>query len=294
METPNVHSAVRAATAVAGELGLPVEDAAVIYASNRFAVRLLPCDTLARVAPPKLYAGSTIEHDIARRLAAIGSPVAAPDPRVQPRVYERDGFAVTFWTYYAPVAPMDAAPAEYAQALERLHAGLRDIDLPAPHFSDRAAAAQRIVDDPSLSPELPEADRELLSSTLRELSAFIAQRGAAEQLIHGEPHPGNVLRTANGLLFTDFETCRRGPVEFDIAWYARVGPESWDNAAEGPDEVGRRYPGTDRELIRACWMLMLAIVAAHRWDRNDRVPDRRIRGEEWLGFVRAAVERYGV
>jgi len=39
----------------------------------------------------------------------------------------------------------------------------------------------------------------------------------AEQLLHGEPHPGNVLSTKNGLVFIDLETCCRGPVEFDIA-----------------------------------------------------------------------------
>ncbi|WP_347877042.1 hypothetical protein [Micromonospora sp. KC606] len=27
--------------------------------------------------------------------------------------------------------------------------------------------------------------------------------------MHGEPHPGNVLTTKNGLLFVDFETCCR-------------------------------------------------------------------------------------
>ena len=32
------------------------------------------------------------------------SPVAALEPRVQPRIYERDRFAVTFWTYYETVS----------------------------------------------------------------------------------------------------------------------------------------------------------------------------------------------
>lgn len=36
-------------------------------------------------------------------------------------------------------------------------------------------------------------------------------------MLHGEPHPGNVLATADGLLFVGFETCCRGPVEFDLA-----------------------------------------------------------------------------
>ena len=42
------------------------------------------------------------------RLAALNSPVAALDPRVEPRVHEHDGFVVTLSTYYQPVA--DRAP----------------------------------------------------------------------------------------------------------------------------------------------------------------------------------------
>src|SRR6266496_1245246 len=51
--------------------------------------------------------------------------------------------------------------------------------------------------------------------TLRSLRRVIGDRGAAEQLLHGEPHPGNVLTTKNGLLFIDLETCCMGEVEFD-------------------------------------------------------------------------------
>ncbi len=61
------------------------------------------------------------------------------------------------------------------------------------------------------TPALADADRELLGSTLRGLRRVIGDRGAAEQLLHGEPHPGNVLTTKSGLLFIDLEACCRGP-----------------------------------------------------------------------------------
>ena len=64
---------------------------------------------------------------------------------MEPRVYVRDGFVVTLWTYYEPVPSREVAPAEYAQALERLHAGMRQIDVDAPHFTDRVAEAQWLV-----------------------------------------------------------------------------------------------------------------------------------------------------
>jgi hypothetical protein len=63
--------------------------------------------------------------------------VAALEPRVGPLAYERDGFVVTLWTYYEPATPGEVSPANYASALERLHAGMRKLDVPTPHFTDR-------------------------------------------------------------------------------------------------------------------------------------------------------------
>ncbi len=100
----------------------------------------------------------------------------------------------------------------------------------------------------------------------------------AEQLLHGEPHAGNLLKTKNGLLFIDLETCCRGPVEFDIAHV--------------PEEVSEHYPGADQELLRECRILMLAMVASWRWDRDDRFPNGRRMGIEMLSQLRAALDRY--
>jgi len=233
-------------------------------------VRLLPCDVLARVAHVAHQAGvkAEFEVEVARRLAETDSPVTALEPRVDPRVYVRDGFAVTLWTYYEPVLPRDVAPAEYAQALERLHVGMREIDLTAPHFTDRVAEAQWLIGNRAQTPELGDAGRELLSNTLRKLRWAIGQRGASEQLLHGEPHPGNLLRTKNGLLFVDLETCCRGPVEFDIA--------------HAPEEVSEHYPAANQDLLRECRILMLAMIATWRWDRDDQLPNGRQLGTEWL------------
>lgn len=280
VQKSHVQSAVRAAMSSASALGLKVDDAIVLQDSNKLSLRLLPCDVFARVA----HGGQEVaqfEVEVARRLAETDSPVAALEPRVEPGILVRDGFVVTLWTYYEPQLPPEIAPAEYAQALTRLHTGMREIGLSAPlHFTDRVAEAQRLVANRDHTPALPEADRELLSNALRSLTWAIGQRGAAEQLLHGEPHPGNLLRTKSGLLFIDFETCCRGPVEFDIA--------------HAPDEVGERYPGADQELLRECRVLTLAMVAAWRWDRNDQFPNGRSMGTELLRQLREALDRYGL
>ena len=258
MQASEVSRAVAAAMSTASALDLTVDDAIVLHNSNRLALRLLPCDVLARVAPVA-HQVAQFEVELAQRLAETESPVAALEPRVEPRVYERDGFVVTLWTYYEPVTPREVSPADYANALERLHAGMRKLDVTTPHFTDRVAEAQQLVASRDRTPALADADRELLSNTLRSLRRAIGDRGAAEQLLHGEPHPGNVLSTKNGLLFIDLETCCRGPVEFDLAHV--------------PEEVSEHYPDADQELLRECRILVLAMVAAWRWDPGDQFPN---------------------
>ena len=162
-------------------------------------------------------------------------------------------------------------PADYAQALKRLHAGLQQIDVTTPHFMDRVAATQQDVASREITPELPAEDRELLVNTLRSLRIAIGDRGAAEQLLHGEPHPWNVLGTRNGPLFIDFENSCRGPVEYDLAWV--------------PEEVSERYPDADQELVADCRGLMLAIVTACHWRRDDQHPGNTGRAE-WLSTIR--------
>jgi hypothetical protein len=276
MRASDIPRAVTAGVSTAAALDLRVDDTVVLHNSNKLTVRLLPCDVLARVAPVG-HQVAQFEIDIAQRLAESESPVAALEPRAEPRVYERDGFAVTLWTYYEPAAPSEISPADYANALERLHAGMRKLDVPAPHFTDRVEQAQDLVASRDRTPALAEADRELLADTLRNLRRVIGVRGGVEQLLHGEPHPGNMLPTKNGLLFIDFETCCRGPVEFDLA--------------HAPEEVSEHYPGVNRDLLRECRILVLAMITTWRWDRGDQLPDGRQLGTEWLNQLRAALDR---
>jgi len=253
MQPSEIQRALAVATSVASALGLPVDDVIVLHDSNKLTARLLPCDIVARVAP-LAHQSAQFEIEVARRLAETHSPVAALDPRAEPRVYERDGFAVTLWTYYQPVTPREVPPADYATALERLHTGLRQLDVRTPHFTDRVEEAQRLVDSSNLTPDLADADRGLLITTLRSRRQAIIDRGAAEQLLHGEPHPGNVLSTKSGPLFIDFETCCRGPVEFDLAHV--------------PENVSARYA--------AAWFLPWSPHGAGIWATSSRIGNEQL------------------
>ncbi|MFS8199378.1 phosphotransferase [Streptomyces sp. CWNU-52B] len=297
MEPSELSRAVEAARVTASELGRQVDDVVVVHNSDRVALRLVPCDVLARVAPERMLAESEFEVEVARRLTEAGAPVAELDPRGDAgidagawvgagagtggaRVHVRDGFAVSLWTYYEPVGP-EIAPADYADVLLRHHAALRRIELKAPHFTDRVAAALGVVDDRVRSPELTDRDRRFLSDTLSGLSAEIGVRSGADrpgdQLLHGEPHPGNLLSTRRGPLFVDLATCCRGPVEFDLA--------------HAPEEVAEHYAGADQELLARCRALNWALFSAWRWRRDDQMPDRDHWRAEGLDRVRAAHRR---
>ena len=275
MEAAEVVRAVDAVKVIASSLDLAVDDVSFLHNSNKLALRLLPCDVMARVAPADEQ-NAQFEIDLAQQLVELGSPMAALEPRVEPRAYERDGFVVTFWTYYESVASDPIAPADYADALERLHAGMRKVDLPSPHFTDRIAEAQELVANRESTPELDDAGRELLDDALRYLRRTIIERGAPEQLLHGEPHPGNLLNTKQGPLFIDLETCCRGPIEFDVA--------------HAPEEVSAQYPGADQDLVSVCRILVLALVTTWRWDRGDQFPNGRQLGLDGLAELREALD----
>ncbi len=74
-------------------------------------------------------------------------------------------------------------------------------------------------------------------------------------------------------MFVDLETCCRGPVEFDVAHV--------------PEAVSVHYPGLDDELLDDCRQLVLAMVAAWRWERGDQLPNGMTFGQALLRVLRS-------
>lgn len=255
--------------AVATDAGLRAERATVLQSSNKVTLRLLPCDVVARVAPIAHQHGA-VEVDLALRLAELGAPVAVLDPRVAPRPYGRDAFEITFWRFCEPVE-RGLDPTAYATGLAALHRGMRRLDAATPHVTHRVDEAERTVAAADLPPGMSEDDRALLLDVLRRHRATVS--GAVEQVIHGEPHPGNVIATADGPRFIDLETVCRGPVAFDVAHV--------------PEAVAAQYPDIDDGLLADCRELVLAMAAAWRWDPDDRLPDGRRFGAALVASLRA-------
>lgn len=275
MEEALVRRAIETVRATARELGLPAQEAVVIHNSDRIAVHFLPNDLLARIAPQTVAEDLRFEAELAHQLAANNSPVGLLEPHAQSRVFLRDGFAFTLWIYYEPAGPI--APADYADALWRLHAGLRQLDVAAPHINRRIATWSERLHDPHQTPDLPEAERELLSATLMRVQNAMRQHQSVDQLLHGEPHPGNLLSTSQGPLFIDFHTCQRGPIEYDIAFM--------------PEEAAIHYPDANQQLVQEFRILMWAGFTIMRWYPWDQFPDRDHWRGEGLKRMRAALDQ---
>jgi hypothetical protein len=235
MKASDVPRAVAAGVSTATALDLRVDDAVVLHDSNKLTLRLLPCDVLARVAP-EAHQVAQFEIELAQRLAGSGSPVAALEPRVEPRVYERDGFVVTLWTYYEPATPREVSPADYASALGRLHAGMRKLDVPAPHFTDRVEQAQQLVASRDHTPALAGAERGDRQSENAYRSVDEHPRGS-----QGGPRAGFLIASRSG---------SRDPGILSSNGRHRRLPPHWlpGSYPHGQAQVSRRSADTDGEL----------------------------------------------
>ena len=130
-----------------------------------------------------------------------------------------------------------------------------------PHFTDRVAEAQQLVGNRARTPELADADRELLSNTLRSLTRAIGDRGRRRAAAARRAAPGQRA-----------EHEERAAVHRPRDVLPRTCRVRHRPCARRSQ---RHYPGADQDLLRECRILMLAMVTAWRWDRDDQLPNGR-------------------
>lgn len=201
--------------ALAKEHGFDAEPVLIADRSNSV-YRLDPHRVVARVAMATSAARIGMdwlrrEVDLARFLDARGAPVTRPVAGP----FERDGFVISFWQLEDVVAER-ADPTEAGRNLAEVHRALAEY--PRERLPEWGAwteargvfAAQRF--SPSelarIEPAWERAERIVESAKART---------ASFQAVHGDAHIGNVMATARGAVWTDWEDAFVGPVEYDIA-----------------------------------------------------------------------------
>ncbi|MFD2399341.1 phosphotransferase family protein [Prauserella oleivorans] len=232
--------AVAAAVGAARRYGVPADAPDVLADRSNVLVRL--GNVVARVpattALARPDAADWLARDVslASFLARRGAPVVAPteDPPAGPHLVA--GLPVTFWRYVRHDPAAIPAPGEVARSLAEIHEAARDYPGPLPGDGP-VAELYRLLD--LVTRDLGDAAPRLRADADR-IAAEIAAAPGPRQVLHGDAHPGNLLATADGWRWIDFEDTWRGPLAWDLAVLSRT--DRLDGAAAVAAYPGRRTP----------------------------------------------------
>ncbi|WP_329066592.1 phosphotransferase enzyme family protein [Amycolatopsis sp. NBC_01480] len=274
MTDPYTASAVLAATAVARRLGLPADSPEVLHERSNVLVRI--GHVVARVPGTTLLlrpdATAWLARDVALSAFLTERDVRVVSPTTDPPAgpHFAEGLPVTLW-HWTPHDPDHRhSPGEVADSLARVHSVLRDFpgELPIRGPFDEVETMLRLHGDAMDGA----ADR------IREEAARIEAEVplAPVQALHGDAHPGNLIATADGPCWLDFEDTWRGPLAWDLAILAKQG---------GPDLLAA-YPAEVDEAAIASYLRLRSLFAVGwRFLIAKRFPHR-------LGDARAALAEY--
>ncbi|MBU9765793.1 phosphotransferase [Mycobacterium sp. TNTM28] len=281
--------AAQAALEAGRALGLAAEKATVLHDAFSVVAHLEPTPVVARVQvvlPPGMTRQDQAERqqrelDVAAWLDSQGVPVVAPAPQLPRSPVRRGGFGMTFWDLADVAAdhePYSAVPMAQAATL---HAALarypQELAFLTPFNRSLGGLIGALDDAPVLLPsDIRRARGEyaVLRSALADRAAFHSRfPDVSVQTIHGDGPALNVIRTTDGVRFSDFEDVTCGPVEWDLAL---AGPVEWDLALAGPaavaeyDDAAREFglrttnPEVQRLVDAAATLMMVSCVSLIR------------------------------
>jgi aminoglycoside phosphotransferase (APT) family kinase protein len=255
--------ALTAARAVAAAAGVRSADARVLRDGINVVVHLAPAPVVARVAtltpllrPPPLRSFRR-EVELAGALAAAGAPVVPPSDLLPPGPHRYAGLELSFWRH-VEVRPEAPSPRQVATALTELHgylAGLAPTGAPLDTPLDDLAAFARL----GAGWAVDRAELARLTDRVAELRPRLA--GEVVQL-HGDAHPGNLLATPGGRLWTDLEDACPGPRAWDLACLratSRLDGRAALDALPGAPTDAELAPWLElRRLHAAAWTVVAA------------------------------------
>ena len=177
----------------------------------------------------------------------------------------------SLWELVMPVdLPIDAGWA--GRSLLHLHELLGSYDGELPRFEPWDEVDALLA----LQPPSPEVER--VRAVAAELRAELDRRERRAQPMHGDAHLGNVIPTARGALWTDFEIACVGPVEWDLACLISWRVE-YDEPQPEVDAALAAYGEHDGSLLELLAPVRLLFVAAWTLELSRRRPDVRAYAE---------------
>jgi Phosphotransferase enzyme family len=253
--------AVAAAASVATAHGVSVDDPHVLADAYSVRVHLQPAPIVARISTITSLLRSPIESwllreiSLAEFLASKGANVVPPSDILPPGPHYYDGLFMTFWRYFQPVSDALPESAIVGKMLAELHAVLRDYPgdllLLAPPLNDIPRGLERIERAGDI---LPRSDLTLLQETYDKLLPQLNNSVDLLQPLHGDAHAFNLIPTADGLLWNDFEDTCIGPVAWDLINLDDEGRAAYPNA---PDSAILEPYIKMRQLHAIAWVYAL-------------------------------------
>ena len=231
-----IAEAIAAASAVAIEQGLRVVDAVPVGTGSNVIVHLRPAPVVARV-----MTGTVVLHRDPRawltRELEVGAfladraPVVAPTREVDPGPYVRGQLWLSLWEY-AEVRPVALTAADVGRALRTLHDALAQYPGTLPPRTEVLAEIDWLLHALAGAGDVSE-----LAAERDRLADFIRDAHSTGQPLHGDASLSNLLATAGGPRWNDFEDVCVGAVEWDVAGVSRT---------RGPGTARASAPGCSR------------------------------------------------
>jgi hypothetical protein len=272
---------MEAASKVAGRIGAGQVEAVLLHNSEHIGVLWRRLEIVARIvvcAEDDAAERLARELAVARHLSERQAPIVPPSGRFPAGPHFQGKFGLTQWQFVEP-APVDeenpAHVALAAAALRHVHDALADYPGALPSFRTKVEKCRRLLEDRSALPALANVDRKFLLMTYDRILSAIDALPLELVPIHGDAGPHNVLITADGARFTDFEDACFGPREWDVGWL--------------PDVDLVAFEPLDRRSLSVLSDLRSLCVSVWCFAKYD-MADKRETADYHLGYLK---ERFG-
>lgn len=261
--------AVRAAVRVAARHGLSSPDPAVLHDGSNTLVHLRPAPVVARVATTTgtvRPGGAWLARELALAgtLAGLGAPVVPPSDLLPPGPHAEEGLAISFWRHVEAVpAPADLRLSGAALRLCHDLLAVRGPDLPADGPIEEACrlAVRLCARRPRIfSPE----EAAVLGHWAVRAPLDLAAIPGPRQALHGDAHGGNVIHTAGGPLWNDWEDGFHGPAAWDIAC-SQASARVFGHAPEQAAAVLAGYGPLDLDPVHLDLLVDARVLQAAVW-----------------------------
>lgn len=263
--------AVHAAVGVAAMHGVEATDPTVLHDGYNVVVWLGPASLVARVHTTTAVLRHDLDERVAREISLVeylagrGVPTVLPSDELPPGPHVHGGFTMSVWQH-VDVQSATPEPAEAGELLLGLHEALDE----CPHRTGRVPVISDVeayLRAAGTFGALSTAQNGQVAALLDELGPWMDRD---VRLLHGDAHPGNLLRTEHGWTWFDFEESGAGPVGWDLAALAQTSSLDGEAAvlAYGVDDLATLTP------YRRLRLLWGAVWCAVRGERDRRYRDR--------------------